>query len=261
MSQTARPQQSPGSGRATPGPNSYVTLASGPAFRHEITIKRSRFITVLGRVEDESSAQDLVAGLRREFHGARHHCSAMVIGAGREVQRSQDDGEPAGTAGIPMLEALLKRQTSPASSPAGAATELSDVCAVVVRYFGGILLGAGGLMRAYSESVGTAVDLAPLIRRQRLKLFSVAVPHAEAGRLENELRGAGYVMTGNGYDAVQTHLGLALADDDAAIAAAVDQLAALTAGRCALVDAVRDGEGTIWIDAPIQRGRQEPPVR
>src|SRR6185312_3398796 len=97
--------------QAPPGTNSYTTLAAGPDFRHELTIKRSRFITVLRRVDAEAPARELVAELRREFYDARHHCSAFVIGPSRAVQRSNDDGEPSGTAGIPMLEALLKRET------------------------------------------------------------------------------------------------------------------------------------------------------
>ena len=150
------------SSSATPGPNSYTTLAPGADFRHELAIKRSRFITVLRRVEDESQARALVSELRREFHDARHHCSAFVIGADRSLQRSNDDGEPSGTAGIPMLDALVKRETRAASATGGnksAVADLSDVCAVVVRYFGGILLGAGGLVRAYSESVSAALSL------------------------------------------------------------------------------------------------------
>lgn len=242
--------QTPESQRATPGRNTYTTLAAGPDFRHELSIKRSRFITVLRRVEDESAARDLVAELRREFHDARHHCSAFVIGAERGVQRSNDDGEPSGTAGMPMLEALLKRQTRPGGTPAGAAADLSDVCAVVVRYFGGILLGAGGLVRAYTESVSSAVSKAPLVRRERLSLFQIALPHAEAGRLENELRSAGYTMTGNEYHAVATHVGLAMPDDAAVIASATARLASLTAGRYILAAA-----GTQWVDTSVSPHR------
>lgn len=145
-----------------------------------------------------------------------------------------------------MLDALLKRVTRPATTTAPATADLSDVSAVVVRYFGGILLGAGGLVRAYSESVSTAVGLAPLVSRDRLRLFSVAIPHAAAGRLENDLRSAGYVMTGNTYDAVDTHVGLAMADDDAIIAGALDRLSALTAGRCTLA-----ATGIDWVDTPL----------
>ncbi|BCW45635.1 YigZ family protein [Arthrobacter sp. StoSoilB5] len=215
----------------------YTTLAGGPDFRHELEIRRSRFITVLRRSPDEDTARSLVAALRREFHDARHHCSAFVIGPDRMIQRSSDDGEPSGTAGIPMLEALLKRETAPG------VTDLSDVSAVVVRYFGGILLGAGGLVRAYSESVSAALDAAPLVQRRRLRLYAVSVPHAAAGRLENDLRSAMYVMAETSYGANETVLRLALPDEPAAIADAVARLAALTAGS-----AVLQPEGTEWID-------------
>jgi len=219
----------------------YTTLAAGNGFRHELEIKRSRFITVLQRTADEDSARALVAGLRREFHDARHHCSAFILGPDRGVQRSSDDGEPSGTAGIPMLEALLKRETRPG------VTDLSDVTAVVVRYFGGILLGAGGLVRAYSESVSAALELAPLVQRQRLRICAVPVPHAAAGRLENELRSAGYAMAGTSYDAQTTVLRLALPDEPAELAQAADRLAALSAGSAVLLP----GE-TEWIDVAIK---------
>ncbi|MFJ4207761.1 IMPACT family protein [Paenarthrobacter sp. NPDC089675] len=216
---------------------SYTTLAEGPDFRHELEIRRSRFITVLRRSLDEDSARDLVAGLRREFHDARHHCSAFVIGPDRMIQRSSDDGEPSGTAGIPMLEALVKRETAPGVA------DLSDVSAVVVRYFGGILLGAGGLVRAYSESVSTALELAPLVQRRRLRLCNLGVPHADAGRLENELRSSGFVMAETSYEARQAILRVALPDEATALEEAQSRVAALTAGATELKP-----EGTAWID-------------
>lgn len=218
----------------------YTTLARGPDSRHELEIKRSRFITVLRRTEDEESARSLVAGLRREFHDARHHCSAFVLGPDRDVQRSNDDGEPSGTAGIPMLEALIRRETVPG------VTDLSDLSAVVVRYFGGILLGAGGLVRAYSESVSAALDLAPLVRRSRLRICAVEVDHAAAGRLENDLRSAGFVMAETSYGAHNTMLRLALTDDQREIAGAAERLASMTSGRVGLRP-----EGTEWLDVPI----------
>ncbi|MGF4042177.1 IMPACT family protein [Paenarthrobacter nitroguajacolicus] len=217
----------------------YTTLAVGSDFRHELEIRRSRFITVLRRSPDEETARSLVSDLRREFHDARHHCSAFVIGPDRMIQRSSDDGEPSGTAGIPMLEALIKRETAPG------VTDLSDVSAVVVRYFGGILLGAGGLVRAYSESVSSALEQAPLVHRRRLRLCVIDVPHAEAGRLENELRSAGYVMAETGYEPRHTVLRVALPDDAAAISAARSRLASLTAGNLELRP-----QGTEWVDVP-----------
>ncbi|CAN7351502.1 IMPACT family protein [Arthrobacter sp. LjRoot78] len=218
----------------------YTTLAAGPDFRHELEIKRSRFITVIRRSGDEEGARNLVAGLRKEFHDARHHCSAFVLGPDRDIQRSNDDGEPSGTAGIPMLEALLRRETLPG------VTDLSDVTAVVVRYFGGILLGAGGLVRAYSESVSSALDLAPLVRRRRLRICSVEVPHSAAGRLENDLRAAGYVMAETSYEARTTVLRVALADQPDELDRAAARLASLTAGS-----AVLRPEEAEWIDVPF----------
>ncbi|KQR63478.1 Xaa-Pro dipeptidase [Arthrobacter sp. Leaf337] len=218
----------------------YTTLAAGPDFRHELEIKRSRFITVIRRSGDEEGARNLVAGLRKEFHDARHHCSAFVLGPDRDIQRSNDDGEPSGTAGIPMLEALLRRETLPG------VTDLSDVTAVVVRYFGGILLGAGGLVRAYSESVSSALDLAPLVRRRRLRICSVEVPHSAAGRLENDLRAAGYVMAETSYGARTTVLRVALADQPDELDRAAARLASLTAGS-----AVLRPEEAEWIDVPF----------
>jgi uncharacterized YigZ family protein len=220
--------------------SSYTTLAAGPDFRHELEIKRSRFITVLRRADSEDAARTLVADLRREFHDARHHCSAFIVGPDRDVQRSSDDGEPSGTAGIPMLEALLRRETAPG------VTDLSDVSAVVVRYFGGVLLGAGGLVRAYSESVSTALGDAPLVRRRRLRICAVRTPHAAAGRLENDLRSAGYAMAETGYEAQSTVLRLALPDSPAELADAAERLAAMTAGGAGL-----QPEGTEWVDLSL----------
>jgi uncharacterized YigZ family protein len=218
----------------------YATLALGPEFRNEIEIKRSRFITVLRRADNEDSARELVAALRREFHDARHHCSAFVLGPDRNIQRSNDDGEPSGTAGVPMLEAIVKRETAPGL------TDLSDVSAVVVRYFGGILLGAGGLVRAYSESVSAALERAPLVRRSRLRICSASVPHAAAGRLENDLRAAGFVMGETTYGAQDTILRLAVPDDATEVSAATERVLSLTAGMTGLTPA-----GTEWIDVPL----------
>ncbi|MCC3283478.1 MULTISPECIES: IMPACT family protein [Arthrobacter] len=213
----------------------YTTVAG--EHRTELEIKRSRFITVLRRTETEEEARALVAQLRREFHDARHHCSAFVLGPGREVQRSSDDGEPSGTAGLPMLEALTKRETF------DGAADLSDITAVTVRYFGGILLGAGGLVRAYSESVSSALSTAPLLRRARMQLYAVPASHAGAGRLENDLRNAGYTVRGTEYGAGGAVITVALPDTAGSGSAFQDRLAALSAG-----DVEAEPLATEWID-------------
>ncbi|WP_138442851.1 IMPACT family protein [Sinomonas susongensis] len=205
--------------------------------RHELEVKRSRFITVLRRAETEEEARSLVAQLRREFHDARHHCSAFVLGPDRTTQRSNDDGEPSGTAGVPMLDALLK------GSAVDGEADLSDTVAVVVRYFGGILLGAGGLVRAYSESVSRALASAPLVQRQRLRLLSVEAAHGAAGRLENDLRASGVAVLGTEYGPSAATLRLAVEDDDVAATAFSERLATLTGGNSTAVDL-----GTSWVD-------------
>ena len=142
---------------------------------HELVVKKSRFLAHLHPVATVAEADAVVAAIRKEHWDARHHCVALVVGTLADQQRSSDDGEPSGTAGVPMLEVLRQR-------------EVTDVAAVVTRYFGGVLLGAGGLVRAYSAAVSEALDLARTVRRQVLTEVSLDVPHAEAGRLDNLLR-------------------------------------------------------------------------
>ncbi|GAA4553092.1 YigZ family protein [Pseudonocardia xishanensis] len=191
---------------------------------HEIVIERSRFRTTLTRVSDPDSAAAVIAAVRREFWDATHHCTAFRIG---EVQRSSDDGEPAGTAGVPMLEVLLRR-------------EVTDVVAVVTRWFGGVKLGAGGLVRAYGRAVSEALDVVGVRRRVRLTEFLLAVPHAGAGRIENALRTAGYAVASVEYGADATIT--ARAADPAAFAA---WLAALTGGA---VEALAIGEVDVDVE-------------
>src|ERR1700712_6102615 len=135
----------------------FLTLVAGQDVFAELEVKRSRFVAVLRRTESEAGARALVDERRRSLHDARHHCSAFVLHGGDEgpIARSSDDGEPSGTAGMPMLQVLQ-----------GAG--LADVCLVVTRYFGGTLLGAGGLVRAYSGAASAAVARAPTRRRDRL---------------------------------------------------------------------------------------------
>lgn len=156
------------------------TIRSGTLIEHEIEIKRSRFLTTLGRVDSVREARELIDLVKSQHPQARHNCSAyLVIEEGLNPQQhSSDDGEPSGTAGAPMLDALRMSETW-------------NVCAVVTRYFGGILLGGGGLIRAYSSSVSEALALAPRAHMRDLEVLSARLPLAEAGRIEAELRAAG----------------------------------------------------------------------
>lgn len=145
------------------------------AVEHELVIKKSRFIAQIAPVSSVDEADAVIAGIRKRYWDARHNCSAMVTGLLGDQARSSDDGEPSGTAGIPMLEVLRRR-------------ELTDTVAVVTRYFGGVKLGAGGLVRAYSTAVSEALDLAALVQRMSLTQVTLEVAHADAGRYDNLLR-------------------------------------------------------------------------
>jgi uncharacterized YigZ family protein len=150
-----------------------ATIAA--AVDHELVIKKSRFIAHVAPVASSEDADAVIARVKKQYWDARHNCSAQVTGLSGDRARSSDDGEPSGTAGIPMLEVLRRR-------------ELTDVVAVVTRYFGGIKLGAGGLVRAYSSAVSEALDLASLVDRLMLAQVTIAVSHADAGRFDNMLR-------------------------------------------------------------------------
>jgi len=155
-------------------------LPRGYRAETELEVKRSRFLATLARVDSEDAARAVVAEARRAHPGARHHCSAFIVGVpdALPIERSSDDGEPAGTAGMPMLDVLR-----------GAG--VSQVVAVVTRYFGGVLLGTGGLVRAYSDSVSQALDAAGRVRPVVRPLFALTVPHSDFGRVQGELLSAG----------------------------------------------------------------------
>jgi uncharacterized YigZ family protein len=142
---------------------------------HELVIKKSRFLAHVAPVTSPEGADAVIARVKRGAWDASHHCSAQVTGELGDRARSSDDGEPSGTAGIPMLEVLRRR-------------ELTDVVAVVTRYFGGTKLGAGGLVRAYSSVVSEALDLAKILDRRLLVRVAISVEHADAGRIDNLLR-------------------------------------------------------------------------
>ncbi|WP_457205636.1 YigZ family protein [Nocardioides sp. P5_C9_2] len=193
---------------------SYLTVARDATA--EIEVKRSRFLCTVRSVGDEEAARAVVAEQRALHRDARHHCSAYVLGPRADLQRSSDDGEPAGTAGAPMLEVLR-----------GAG--VSDVTAVVTRWFGGTLLGAGGLVRAYGDAVRAALSAAGTRRRVLVTELALVLEHADAGRIEGELRARGVSVLDVEHGAsVRLLLG---ASDPSAVAA---QVAALTGGGAAV---------------------------
>jgi uncharacterized YigZ family protein len=140
----------------------------------ETVVSRSRFVCTLYRVDGEAAARERIGAHRRAHWEASHNCTAYVVEDGRSAG-SSDDGEPAGTAGVPMLEVLRGR-------------DLTDVLAVVTRYFGGVKLGAGGLVRAYGAAVSAAVDAAGTVVLEWWPRLEVRVDYGVAGSLEGLLR-------------------------------------------------------------------------
>ncbi|MEU3371319.1 YigZ family protein [Streptomyces sp. NPDC006660] len=182
-------------------PEQYRTIAREGV--HESEINRSRFLCALAPAATEAQAQAFIARVRKEHPAASHHCFAYVIGADASVQKASDDGEPGGTAGVPMLQMLTRR-------------EVRYVVAVVTRYYGGVKLGAGGLIRAYGGVVGEALDELGTVVRRRFRLATVTVDHQRAGKLENDLRAAGRAVREVRYaEAVTIGIGLPEADVDA----------------------------------------------
>ena len=141
-------------------------------FRQEIVIEKSRFICTLKKVQSEAEAQEFIKTIKKEFWDATHNCSAYIVD--EMAQRSSDDGEPSGTAGLPMLEVLRKNK-------------LTNTAAVVTRYFGGIKLGAGGLVRAYTNSVAEAVKATGIAQKVLVSKFSFIYDLNEVGKILNIL--------------------------------------------------------------------------
>ena len=169
---------------------------------HEIDIKKSRFICHLKRVKTEEEAIGFIDEIKKEHWKATHNCSAYTLGMNDEIQRAHDDGEPSGTAGVPMLEIFLKR-------------DLKNVVAVVTRYFGGVKLGAGGLIRAYGGSVNEAVKEIGLIERQLQLLIDVTVSYSQSGGVEHSLRQAHYTVQDISYtDNVTFHCVVPVEDEE-----------------------------------------------
>lgn len=155
----------------------------------EIIVKKSRFLGLACRVSDEAAAQQALEERRRQHRDARHHCFAYLLNNG--AMRCSDDGEPQGTAGQPMLE-VLKR------------SGLIDVLVISTRYFGGILLGAPGLVRAYTQSAADTLEAAPKVELMPCQVYSCTFDFSSWARVQTPLTQAGYVVDDISYtDAVR----------------------------------------------------------
>ena len=162
----------------------YLTIHQNTEF--ELVIKKSRFICSLARVHSEQEAQDFITRISKENRKANHNCYAYLRGDNDQIQRESDNGEPSGTAGVPILEALQL-------------AHVHDVCAVVTRYFGGIKLGAGGLIRAYSNVTTEAIAQAGLVERITQQVVAITVPYRLNDQVHYYLEQAGLALAGEEY--------------------------------------------------------------
>ena len=137
----------------------------------EITEKKSRFIATVRPVESEDEAVSFINETKKKYWDARHNCSAFVIGKRQELTRCSDDGEPAGTAGRPMLDVLLKEN-------------IHNAAVVVTRYFGGVLLGTGGLVRAYQQATKAGLSASEIIEKKDGAVLFIGTDYTGIGRLQ-----------------------------------------------------------------------------
>lgn len=148
---------------------------------HEINIQRSRFIAYIERAETEEQAQEFIQTIKKKNWDATHNCSAYLIGEQDQIQKANDDGEPSGTAGVPILEVLKKKN-------------LKDTVVVVTRYFGGTKLGAGGLIRAYGKATSEGLNATGIVERKLMRVMHTTIDYTLLGKVENELRSSVYSL-------------------------------------------------------------------
>jgi len=146
---------------------------------HEINIQKSRFIAYIDRATTEQEAQEFIQKIKKQNWDATHNCSAYLIGENDQIQKANDDGEPSGTAGVPILEVLKKKH-------------LKDTVVVITRYFGGIKLGAGGLIRAYGKATSEGLQATGIVERKLMRIMHTKIDYTWLGKVENELRSSIY---------------------------------------------------------------------
>lgn len=157
--------------------STYKTVKDYGEF--ELVIQKSRFIAHVDRAETVEEALTFIDRIKKQHWNATHNCSAYMIGEHDQIQKANDDGEPSGTAGVPILEVIKKRG-------------LKDTVIVVTRYFGGIKLGAGGLIRAYGKTASEGLNAIGLVERRLMKIMTVSIDYTWLGKIENELHASIY---------------------------------------------------------------------
>ncbi len=149
-------------------------LAIKKTGQNELIINKSRFICTISQAKNEQEANEFIKKMKKKYNDANHNCSAYIIGEHKLHQKANDDGEPSGTAGVPMLEVLKKNA-------------LTDTVCIVTRYFGGIKLGAGGLIRAYGQAVSEAIKKVGIVEIKKMQLIEVELEYAQIGLFDAKI--------------------------------------------------------------------------
>lgn len=209
---------------------SYITVRESAS--DEVTIQKSRFIGYACPCAEEEEAQRFIQSLREKHRDARHHCYAYVIGENAGIMRYSDDGEPGGTAGMPMMDVLKKEK-------------IVNCCVVVVRYFGGILLGTGGLVRAYTQGCKLALAAAGLVRMELSETVRCRVSYSVWNQLQYAVTKMPVLVDSITYqDAVEFSLCAKKRD----IAAATESLGNISEGKIAFLS--REEQYIPWPQEP-----------
>ncbi|MEK9197470.1 YigZ family protein [Ureibacillus sp. 179-F W5.1 NHS] len=168
----------------------------------EIVLSKSRFIAYVNRAESEEEAIEFINSIKKKHPNATHNCSCYMIGEHDQIQKANDDGEPSGTAGVPMLEVLKKQG-------------LKDTVVVVTRYFGGIKLGGGGLIRAYGKATTEGIAAAQVVERKLHHVMKISIDYTWLGKVENEIRNSHYHLSDIQYaDAVHLFVDVLQKDEE-----------------------------------------------
>lgn len=216
--------------------NTYQTIGGEGTACYEI--QKSRFITHAMHVENEEAAREYLARQKKKYFDARHNCSAWILGARGDRQKSNDDGEPGGTAGNPILEGIRKR-------------ELTDVIVVVTRYFGGIKLGAGGLIRAYGHAAALGLEAAGIVAMTPFRQVHVICDYTLFNTIDHFLRQK-KIRMGDAAYAEKVAIPLFLPSETSE--SILRELTDLTAARCQYED-----RGEITIPVPLIDSAAHPP--
>lgn len=198
--------------------DNWYTLYKGGIGEYEE--KKSRFIATLEPVSSEEAATEFIASIKKKYWDARHNCSAFILGDNGEKTRCSDDGEPSGTAGRPMLNVLTGEH-------------ITNACVVVTRYFGGTLLGTGGLVRAYSAAVKEAIANSEVIRKQNGSILKIDCDYNDHGKIVNMAAKNGYLITDTDFGEAVT---LTMVSDD--VHKLINEITDITSARAACSDPV-----------------------